>query len=238
MAEGTRKLKNEAVTPEEQGSGGILEEVVYVISHDLQVPLISIEGYADELLEEYNHRLDQEGIFCLQRLKANARQLYRLVLSLLEISRLNTHKYPHETFDPVEMVRGIAGELILTSGTPGARIEVESEGIPRMQGDKQRLGGVFAKLIGNALSYGGKNIKIGCRDNTWYVKDDGIGIPADQLETIFKSGRRLKQVEVDGVGLGLTFCRYVLQQHGGRIWAESAGNHNGSTFYFTLKDSH
>ena len=237
MAEGVVKINNEPAAPQGQGNGGILEEMVYIISHDLQVPLISIEGYASELLDVYKDRLDQEGLFCLQRLKANARRMYRLVLSLLEISRLNTHKYPHETFDPMERVKEIARELILKSGNPNVKVEVEVDGIPRIRGDKQRLEEVFAKLIANALSYGGNNLTIGCRGSTWFVKDDGIGIPADQLEYIFKSGGRLKRVEVDGAGLGLTFCKYVIHQHGGRIWAESAGENKGSTFYFTLKDS-
>ena len=110
MAEETLESNTKAETRQTQGTEGILEEVIYIISHDLQVPLISIEGYASELLEVYKDRLDREGLFCLQRLKANARQMQRLVLSLLEISRLNTHKYPWETFDPVAILKGIAND--------------------------------------------------------------------------------------------------------------------------------
>jgi signal transduction histidine kinase len=82
--------------------------------------------------------------------------------------------------------------------------------------------------------YGGKNITIGCRDSTWFVKDDGIGIPPNQLENIFKGGSRLKRVEVEGVGMGLTFCKYVIYQHGGQIWAESDGENKGAVFYFKV----
>jgi signal transduction histidine kinase len=237
MAQKAIKMNNELSIQRDQSTEKILEEIVYIISHDLQVPLISIEGYASELLEVYKDRLDQDGLYCLQRLKANAQRMYRLVLSLLEISRLNTHKYPYETFDPVEMVNRTAQELILKSATTGIRVEVEAKGITPIRGDKQRLGSVFAKLLSNAINYGGKEIKVGCRNNTWFVKDDGIGIPPDQLENIFKGGNRLKRVEVEGVGLGLTFCKYVVCQHGGRIWAESTGDNKGSTFFFTLKDS-
>jgi two-component system sensor histidine kinase VicK len=108
------------------------------------------------------------------------------------------------------------------------------EEMPRVRGDKQRLAGVFRQLITNALMYDGKNITIGCRGGTWFVKDDGIGIPTDQLENIFKGGERLKRVEVDGVGMGLTFCKYVIYQHGGQIWAESEGENKGATFCFNL----
>ena len=213
---------------------GILEEITYIISHDMQVPLISLEGYAAELLENYRDKLDQNGLYCLERLKANTQRMYRLVISLLEISRLNTRKYPHETFDAEEMVKGVIRELSMNQGIPEADIRVEP--MPPLHGDKKRLEGVFRQLIINALGYGGKHITIGCRDKTWFVKDDGIGIPPDQLEKIFKSGERLKRVEIEGVGMGLTYCRYVIHQHHGRIWAESDGDHTGSTFYFTLNE--
>jgi signal transduction histidine kinase len=208
----------------------ILEEIVYIISHDLQVPLISIEGYATELEEKYKELLDENGIYCLERLKANTRRMYLLVLSLLDLSRLNTRKYPHESFEATAIVKEIVREL--SAGNDGINIEVEE--MPRIRGDKQRLAGVFRQLISNALMYGGKNITIGCRGGTWFVKDDGIGIPPDQLENIFKGGERLKRVEVDGVGMGLTFCKYVIYQHGGQIWAESDGENKGAAFYFNV----
>lgn len=208
----------------------LLEEIVYIISHDLQVPLISMEGYTSELEEKYKELLDEDGIYCLERLKANTRRMYLLVLSLLDLSRLNTRKYPHESFETTAMVKEIVRDL--STGNDGVNIKVEE--MPRMRGDKQRLAGVFRQLISNALMYGGKNITIGCRDGTWFVKDDGIGIPPNQLENIFKGGSRLKRVEVEGVGMGLTFCKYVIHQHGGQIWAESEGENKGAVFYFKV----
>jgi light-regulated signal transduction histidine kinase (bacteriophytochrome) len=210
----------------------LLEEIVYIISHDLQVPLISMDGYATELEEKYKKSLDEDGIYCLERLKANTRRMYLLVLSLLDLSRLNTRKYPHESFDAAAMVKEIVREL--TTPNDGSGINIEVEEMPRMRGDKQRLAGVFRQLISNALIYGGKNITIGCRSGTWFVKDDGIGIPPNQLENIFKGGARLKRIEVEGVGMGLTFCKYVIHQHGGKIWAESDGENKGAAFYFNV----
>ena len=214
------------------GNWSLLEEIVFIISHDLQVPLISMEGYATELEENYKELLDEDGIYCLERLKANTRRMYRLVLSLLDLSRLNTRKYPTESFETTALVKEIVRELSAGNNIPGINIEVEE--MPRLRGDKQRLTAVFRQLIGNALIYGGKNIAIGCRGGTWFVKDDGIGIPPDQLENIFKGGVRLKRVEVEGVGMGLTFCKYVIHQHGGHIWAESDGENKGAVFYFNI----
>jgi signal transduction histidine kinase len=214
------------------GNWKLLEEIVYIVSHDLQVPLISIEGYAHELEEKYKNLLDENGVYCLERLQANTRRMYRLVLSVLDLSRLNTRKYPHESFDATEIVKEIVREFSADNNIPGVNIEVEE--MPQLRGDKQRLAGVFRHLIANALMYGGKNITIGCRDGTWFVKDDGIGIPPDQLEKIFKGGVRLQRVETEGVGMGLTFCKYVILQHGGQIWADSEGENKGAAFYFNV----
>jgi len=215
------------------GNCSLLEEVVFIISHDLQVPLISMEGYATELEEKYKELLDEDGIYCLERLKANTRRMYRLVLSLLDLSRLNTRKYPHESFETTTVVKEIVRELSVGNNKSGINIEVEE--MPRLRGDKLRLTGVFRHLINNALMYGGKNITIGCRSGTWFVKDDGIGIPLNQLENISKGGARLKRIDVEGVGMGLTFCKHVIHQHGGQIWAESDGENKGAAFYFNIK---
>jgi len=75
-----------------------LEEMVYITSHDLQAPLVSMEGYATELLKDYADKFDEEGYYCLTRLQSNARRMHHLVLSLLDISRLNTKKNQYEKF--------------------------------------------------------------------------------------------------------------------------------------------
>ncbi len=210
-----------------------LEELVYIASHDLQVPLISMEGYASELLNTYSDKLDEEGIYCLGRLKTNSQRMHQLVLNLLDISRLNTKKYPYETFNPQNIVENILADLQLLIEEQNAKIIVNN--IPWMHGDKLRLDGVFRKLITNAINYGGKNITIGCEKNIYFVRDDGIGIPSDQLEKIFVPGERLKLLDVNGTGMGLTFCKKVIKQHGGNIWAVSEGKNNGSTLYFYIK---
>ncbi|MCP4630605.1 MAG: PAS domain-containing sensor histidine kinase, partial [bacterium] len=87
----------------------------------------------------------------------------------------------------------------------------------------------------NAIMYGGDKIIIGYQNQKFYIQDNGIGIPENQLEKIFSPTERLKMVEAEGVGMGLTFCKKVIRQHGGEIWAESEGLNKGAKFYFTLQ---
>jgi PAS domain S-box-containing protein len=205
-----------------------LEEMVYIASHDLQVPLVSMEGYATELLQNYGSQFDEEGKYCLVRLQANARRMHKLVLSLLDISRLNTKRYPFEMFKLKWLIGKIIKDLALTIEKQQATIEIGE--LPEIFADKIRIESVFRNLITNSLNYGGNVITLNYNDNTICVKDNGIGIPVSQLERIFNPGERLKKNDAEGVGMGLTFCKKVIDLHNWKIWAESEGENKGATF--------
>ena len=168
------------------------------------------------------------------RLKDNAKKMHDLVLSLLDISRLNTIFYTHESCNPSLLIKEIiSGDLSLLIEQFGVVITVDN--MPDIFGDKLRIEGVFRRLISNAVEYGGRRISIGYRNRAYYVKDDGIGVPESQAEKIFFPGERLKVIKVDGTGMGLAFCLNVINKHNGKIWVESKGENEGSTFYFTIE---
>lgn len=215
-----------------QETNASLKDMVYIASHDLQVPLVSMEGYASELLENNKDKLDEEGIYCLTRLEANAKRMHKLVLSLLDISRLNTHKHDFEHFDLSIVMNSIIKDIALT--IEDRKVRISALKLPTVFGDKQRIEGVFRNLIINSISYGGKEIEIGFESNLLYVKDDGIGIAPDHLDKIFVSGERLKVSKAEGVGMGLTFCKKVIELHNGKIWAESEGEGKGTTIKISL----
>jgi len=222
-----RKKAEEALKETNQS----LEELVYIASHDLQSPLISMEGFATDVLNNYRDKLDEQGVHQLERIKANVQRMHTLVLSLLDISRLNTKKNPFITFSTGKVVEKVLSDLSLIIEKAGEKVETEN--MPNIFGDKTRIEVVFRNLVTNSVTYGGKNIEIGFADGTFFVKDDGIGIDKDQLENIFKPGERLKDIKAEGVGMGLTFCRKVINQHNGKIWAESDGA--GAILYFEVK---
>jgi PAS domain S-box-containing protein len=225
----TERKKDELLIKETNQN---LEEMVYIASHDLRSPLVSIEGYATELLETYKDKLDQEGIYCLTRLKANANRMHKLIVSLLDLSRLNTQKMQHEEFGVSELIEKICKDLALV--IEKEKVTIICNTLPSLIADKLRIETVFRNLIANAINYNGKKILIGFENNTFYIQDDGIGIPIEQLEKIFKPGERLQLIKSEGVGMGLTFCRKVIQQYNGTIWAKSSGLNQGACFYFNL----
>jgi signal transduction histidine kinase len=110
-------------------------------------------------------------------------------------------------------------------------------------GDAHGLAQVLTNLIGNAVKFSPRGAAVAVTAEVLggsvrvTVRDQGRGIPADKLGSVFE---RFEQVEVrdakekGGAGLGLAICRAIVEQHGGRIWAESAGAGCGSAFHFTL----
>jgi signal transduction histidine kinase len=68
------------------------------------------------------------------------------------------------------------------------------------------------------------------------VADNGEGIPSEQTDRIFEPLQRLHGSDIPGSGIGLALCRAIVERHGGRIWVESPGQGQGSTFRFTLRN--
>ena len=212
-----------------------MQELIYIASHDLQTPIVSMVGFAGIILKRYTKEMSAEGIHAVKRIKWNAEKMRKIILSLLDLSRLNTVKNLHRKIKTKILLEELFNEMGLQISEKDVAIKLRK--LPDIKGDQTRITSVFRNLLSNALNYGGKNITIGFTKNAFYVKDDGIGISEHNIQKIFKAGERLKKVDVDGVGMGLTFCRKVIEQHEGKIWAESDGIGKGSTFYFTVNDS-
>jgi len=117
---------------------------------------------------------------------------------------------------------------------------VTNETLPHVSGDPDRLMEVFGNLLHNALRHRGPDppqiqITVERRGDEWLlaVRDNGPGVEAAYLESIFRPFVRLHGRQYAGPGLGLAICRVIVERHGGRIWAESAPG-AGATFLFTL----
>ena len=122
---------------------------------------------------------------------------------------------------------------------------VQSESLPKVQGDTVQLTQLFQNLLGNAIKFRGARppvIDISCLPSaqdpqhfwTLAFKDNGIGIESQYFERIFQIFQRLHtREEFPGTGIGLSICKRIVDRHGGKIWLESAPG-QGTTFFFTL----
>ncbi|HEY0036741.1 MAG TPA: ATP-binding protein [Longimicrobium sp.] len=217
------------------------DEFVSVVSHELRTPLTSLRGSLGLLASgRLNHHQARR---MLEVAVQNTDRLVRLINDILDVERIGSGQVAMEmrptsadalVEHAVAAVRGLAEKSRTRIIADTARLQVRA--------DADRIVQVLVNLLSNAIKFSpdGSRVRLTVEtsggDAVFRLADEGRGIPADKLESIFE---RFGQVDASdsrklgGTGLGLTICRSILQQHGGRIWAESVQG-EGSTFTFTL----
>jgi PAS domain S-box-containing protein len=236
------------------------ETFVYSVSHDLRSPLVNLEGFSQELRtvsaglvkvladptisapvrERVSHLLNRDMAESLDYIETAVARLSRIIDALLRLSRAGRVEYRPQVVDLNDVLRKIIGAL---HGTiQERRAEVVVAALPTAWGDPVALEQVFANLVGNALNYLAPDrrgrVDVGALESsagerTYFVKDNGLGIPAGYLPQLFQAFRRLHPDVTGGEGMGLAIVRRIIERHGGRIWAESESG-KGTTFYVTL----
>ena len=204
-----------------------------------------ISSYLSLLERRYGERLDGDGMEFLAFARDGAQRMDRLVLDLLEFSRIERRGSPIVAMPAQAAVEVAIRHLDPAIVESGARVRIESsDPAPWVMGDADQIARLFQNLIGNALKYRADDrvpqIVVSWRpvDGTAWefrVADNGIGIDPAYFEKIFRIFQRLHtRAKYDGTGIGLAICKKIVERHEGRIWVESAPG-KGSTFVFTLK---
>jgi len=223
-------------------SNAELEQFAYVASHDLQEPLRMVASYTQLLARRYRGRLDADADEFIAYAVDGANRMQKLINDLLEYSRVGTRGRELASVDASAALEAALANLRVAIDHSGAKVEVRD--LPSaVMGDQTQLVQLFQNLIANAIKFGGERpveVEVGAsrRGGKWlfWVKDNGIGIEEQYAERIFKIFQRLHaKGEYAGTGIGLAVCKKIVERHGGRIWAESEGVGQGTTFYFTLR---
>jgi hypothetical protein len=215
------------------------EQFAYVASHDLQSPLRNIANVSNLLETEYGSVLDETGHEYLGYLSAATKRMQNIITDLLEYSRVGNNK-TRTVVNCEQALQEVIKDLSIIVKESNTQIVIES--LPVITCYETELKLLFQNLITNSIKYRKKDsnliIKIYAEDeyNQWKfaVKDNGIGIDKKYHEKIFIIFQKLhSQEEYPGTGIGLAHCKKIAEQHGGKIWVESALG-EGSTFYFTI----
>ena len=220
-------------------SNAELQQFAYVASHDLQEPLRMVASYTQLLGKRYRGKLDRDADEFIGYAVDGATRMQRLIRDLLEYSRVGSENKSFEETD-CELVFQEALQN-LSASVRERHAEVTHDPLPTVQASPTHLIQVFQNLIGNALKFQGDappKIHVGAKaiPDGWEfsVRDNGVGMPGDQLDRIFAIFQRLHgQREYPGTGIGLAICKRIVEKYGGQIRAESEPG-QGSTFYFTL----
>jgi PAS domain S-box-containing protein len=219
-----------------------LERFAYTVSHDLKSPLITIRGFLGFIEQDTQSGNTNRLKTDIQRISEATDKMQRLLIELLELSRIGRLMNEPETIPFADLVRdamdNVHGQL------EAGRVTVQTQpDLPAVYGDRQRLVEVLQNLIDNAAKFMGDQpdprIEIGQRGEdaergkpVFYVKDNGIGIASEHHERVFGLFNQLDP-KMDGTGVGLAIVKRIVEFHGGRIWVESEAG-KGAAFYFTL----
>jgi signal transduction histidine kinase len=220
-----------------------LRQFAQLTSHDLKTPLATVANLCDEALDEFGPRMPEEA----RRLIAAARdRTFRMSDTISELLAASITSYGEEeglVFRPSEVLAEAVERVRPLAEKKGIQFVLPKE-TPPVVGDRVRLREALGNVLSNAVKFIDRRpgrIEIGCAAAedvcTLYIADNGPGIPPEELERVFVPFRRLPQHrDRPGSGLGLYFAKTLVEQQGGRIWAESTPG-QGAKFYIQLRRS-
>jgi two-component system, sensor histidine kinase and response regulator len=217
-----------------------LESFSYSVSHDLRAPLRAIDGFSLALLEDCGHKLELEEKKDLQRVRAAAARMGRLIDDMLNLARTARCELVRGKVDLSALAREILSELQKTE--PERRLTLMIAPDLIVEGDRTLLRVVLENLLGNAWKFTSKRpdarVEFGGQDEggrtVYFVRDNGAGFDMKYAGKLFGAFQRLHDgSEFPGSGIGLATVQRIVHRHGGRVWAEAAVG-KGATFYFVV----
>ncbi|HTN77094.1 MAG TPA: PAS domain S-box protein [Pirellulaceae bacterium] len=241
------------------------EMFVFSVSHDLRSPLVNLQGFSHELASSCAELkqlasapetppalrdrvcaiIDSDIQESIHFIRTSVQRLSGIIDALLRLSRAGRVVYEWQQINTQAMVERVVDSLRSTIAQHQARVEVQT--LPWSWGDSTAVELVFANLLSNALNYldaqRAGEVSVGvipaAHDDafqTYFVRDNGVGIPGELQGKIFTAFQRLTPNLAVGEGMGLTLAQRIVERHGGRLWVESQPG-SGTTFYFTLPSS-
>ncbi len=239
------------------------EMFIYSVSHDLRSPLVNLQGFSEELslscqdmrtaladVQEAGGRralgiVEKDVPESLHFIKSAVSRLSAIIDALLRLSRVGRVEYQIQPVNIAEIVRRIVEALDKT--IEGRKADVSAGALPPALGDPTAVEQIFANLITNALHYLDParpgRVEIGALPpgqegapaglQTYFVKDNGLGIPDTYQQRVFLAFQRLHADVIQGEGIGLALVYRMVGRLGGRIWLESTAG-VGSTFFVAL----
>ncbi len=224
------------MSSEVQASQQAQKDFLVNVSHDLRTPLTSIQGFSQAIIDG----TAPDAVAAARVVHEEAGRLNRMVAGISHLARLQDPRLEIrlEPLDIGSIIDGVVQRLSVVADAQQVTLEQRKDTLPILRGDGDRLAQVLTNLLDNAIRYSpaGGEVRVSAREEgdgvAISVQDNGAGIPAEDLPRIFE---RFYQVDKArgprrGSGLGLAIAHEIVQAHGGRIHASSAGPGAGSTF--------
>ncbi|MBI2982118.1 MAG: HAMP domain-containing histidine kinase [Deltaproteobacteria bacterium] len=229
------------------------DESVSLVSHELRTPLSAMKGTLDYLQLSIRGSLTDKQLKWVEILARNTDRLIRILNNLLSLSRMESGKVriKLQEVDLNPVLSDVTGAFLPDLNKRGIRLKKEVVSSPRLMADQDLLSEVLNNLVSNAIRYarGEVIIRVGSDEKNGHdpspakspvkitVIDDGPGIASQDLPVLFQKFAQIDRSDrkeaYKGTGLGLAISKSIVEQMGGKIWAESQPGH-GSQFHFIL----
>lgn len=219
-----------------------IERFTYLAFHDLRAPLITIKGFIGALKQDLEVERHDQVQRDIERIAGAADRMDEILSDLLEFARIGRVRKPSEAVEVRKVVQEALQKLDGLIRAKNATVKISPD-LPSVYGDRVRLREVFENLIENAATYTSEQeqplIEIATRrqedQQIIFVKDNGQGVDPRYHNRIFELFEKLDP-NTQGPGIGLALAKRIIEVHGGRIWVESEGEGQGSTFCFILSE--
>lgn len=232
----TRKLREEKDQME--------KNFITFVSHEMRSPLVVIRQYIEALNEIAGDRFDKDVREIIERCRKRIQSLEEMVEHWLDISRIENGTLAQQkvSLSLASIISRSVEEMTPICRKRGISLETNiPKKLPQITGDAESLVRVFTNIIGNATKYtpGGGKITVSAQHDEYYttasIADTGMGISPDKLSLIFEPFFRCggKNEKHSGSGLGLTFCKKIMESHKSCI-AVSSKEGEGTTFVLTF----
>jgi signal transduction histidine kinase len=216
-------------------------EFVSIVSHEFRTPLTGIQGFS-EMMRDEELTLEEMREYAGD-INKDSQRLNRMINEMLDLDRMESGRmtiHP-ERMDLNAVVEDVAARVRPNAPNHTLTLDLQPD-LPPIQADRDRMTQVASNLLNNAVKYsptGGRitmTTRAGGGELRFDVRDEGLGVPPDALETIFERYSRVDSQatrDIQGTGLGLPIVRQIVGLHGGRVWAESELG-RGSVFHVVL----
>jgi signal transduction histidine kinase len=219
-----------------------MERFTYTVSHDLKSPLVTIQNFLGLIQKDLNNGKYERAQRDLSRVGGASQKMFQLLDDLLALSRAGRLIGKPEAIHLTPLVEDVVELLSGPIAEAGVEVRVADD-LPVVYGDVLRLSTLFQNLIENAIKFSRDSdhprIDIAWHASSqdcspiFFVSDNGCGIAVHDQQQIFDLFNKLDS-DSTGSGVGLALAQRIVAVHQGRIWVESQGLGQGSTFYFTL----
>ncbi|WP_158976700.1 PAS domain-containing sensor histidine kinase [Cellulophaga sp. L1A9] len=230
------ELQKENLVKELEKSNIGLQEYAHIVSHDLKSPLRSISALCTWLNEDYKDKLDANGTYNLAMMQEKVEAMDSLIDGILKYSTINSDNIENTDVDVNEVIKEITDIIYIPAHV---KVIVTSK-LPTIHADRTKVHQLIQNFLSNAVVHIEREnglVEIGCIETKTHwqfsVKDNGVGIPKEYHEKIFKIFQSVGNKE-RSTGIGLSIVKKIIDLYEGQVWLESEIG-VGTTFFFTLK---